>query len=216
MDPTLSTAAFASLERMINSALNYDPASQQRLQQLGQKTLQVCCQAPSITAFVVLAEGQVQLRQHYEGQIDCQLKGSAMALAQLGLSGQHSLANSGVQVFGSTGLLVDLQAIAHELDIDWEEPLSQLLGDVAGPGLAGLIRKGFNFWREREDAAWQRSGEALSEELRATPHPFELDDFNQAVDKLRDDSARLEAKAAKLKHDLDAAITAAQQGNSSE
>ncbi|MBB6519841.1 ubiquinone biosynthesis accessory factor UbiJ [Pseudoteredinibacter isoporae] len=216
MDPTLSTAAFASLERMINSALNYDPASQQRLRQLGNKTLQVCCQSPTITAFVVLEEGQVQLRQHFEGTIDCQLKGSAMAIAQLGLSGQHSLANSGVQVFGSTGLLVDLQSIASDLDIDWEEPLSQLMGDIAGPSLAGLIRKGFGFWRERESAVWQRSGEALSEELHATPHPFELDDFHQAVDNLRDGSARLEAKATKLKQSLDAAIIAAKQGNQPE
>ncbi|GAA6151748.1 ubiquinone biosynthesis accessory factor UbiJ [Pseudoteredinibacter isoporae] len=213
MDPTLITAAFASLERMINSALNYDPASQQRLRQLGDKTLHICCQAPAITAYVLLEDGRVHLRQHDDGPIDCQLKGSAAALAQLGLSSQHSLANSGVQVFGSTGLLIDLQSIARELDIDWEEPLSQLLGDVAGPSLAGLLRKGIHFLREREPAVWQRSGEALSEELRATPHPFELDDFHQAVDKVRDDSARLEAKAAKLKRRLDAAITAAKQGN---
>jgi len=216
MDPTLSTAAFASLERMINSALSYDPGSQQKLRKLGAKTLQVCCQGPAITAFVLIEDGLVQLRQHYEGQIDCQLKGSAMALANLGLSSQHSLANSGVQVFGSTGLLVDLQGIAKDLDIDWEEPLSQLLGDVAGPGLAGLVRKGMSFWREREASVWQRSGEALSEELRATPHPFELEDFNQAVDQLRDDGERLAAKVAKLQQSLEAALSAAKQGNQPE
>ena len=216
MDPTLSTAAFASLESIINRALSYDPGSQQRLQQLGDKTLQVCCLGPSIDAFVVLNDGQVQLRQHFEGSIDCQVKGSATALAKLGLSEQHSLANSGVQVLGSTGLLIDLQTIARNLDIDWEEPLSQILGDVAGPSLAGLVRQGLNFWREREDSLWQRSGEALSEELRATPHPFELDDFHQSVDQLRSDSDRLEAKIAKFKRTLGSVIDKTQAGNPPE
>lgn len=215
MDPTLSTAAFASLEGIINRALSYDPGSQQRLQQLGDKTLQICCLAPEIEVFVVLESGQLQLRQHFEGKVDCQIKGSAAALARLGLSKQHSLANSGVQVLGSTGLLIDLQTIARSLDIDWEEPLSQILGDIAGPSLAGVLRKGMSFWREQEGSFWQRSAEALSEELRATPHPFELDDFHQTVAQLRNDSDRLEAKIAKFKRKLGAAQGTPQAGNTS-
>lgn len=201
-DPTLAAAVYATLERAINGALAYDPASQKRLAALGDKTLHIRCSAPKLDTFVRLEGGQVLVQQACEAPIDTELSGTLPALAALGLTGGHSLADSGVKVMGSTGLLIELQAIAADLDIDWEEPISRLLGDVAGPSLAGALRSGFGWLKQRGQSFAQRSGEFISEELGSTPSPNELTAFNRDVDLLREDSERLQARLDKLQRDI--------------
>lgn len=194
VDPTLHTALCAALESTVNTALGYDPGSRQSLAKLAGQVLAVELKQPSLI-FYLLPQGEgVTVRSHHDGNVNTRLRGSPLALASLLTSDHLNLADSGVEVFGSTALLLEIQNIAHNLDIDWEEALSQVLGDVAAHQGANSLRQ-LGSWAEGRRETFERLlGEYLSEELRATPARAELERYYREVDELRLATDRLAAR----------------------
>ena len=191
----LSTAALASAEAIINGALRYDPATRQGLAPLEGKVLALQISAPAFTLFVMPLDDELQLMSQWQGEVDTRISGSLLALAQLTQTEIHNLKDSGVTVMGDLSLLADLQRLLKNLDIDWEEMLSQLTGDIIGPQAANLIRSKVNWVKTRAQSAQRLTGEFLTEELKTLPSKPELEDFYQQVDNL---SLAVERAAARL------------------
>lgn len=204
VDPSLHTAFCAALESSVNTALRYDPGSRHALGKLQGRVLAVEIKQPSLV-FYLLPQGEgLTVRSHYEGEVTTRLQGSPLALASLLKADSLNLADSGVEVFGSTSLLLEIQQIAHNLDIDWEEALSQLLGDVVGHQGANSLRQ-VGAWAEgRKDTFERLLGEYLSEELRATPARAELEHYYREVDEVRLATDRLAARVEALSQQTEA------------
>lgn len=194
MGITLSTAAVAGLETLVKAALRYDPATRRKLGKLAGRVLAVEMTAPALRLYITADEAQLYLMSHWGGEVHTRLKGSLSSLLSLARSGGGNLAQSGVEMMGDTGLLLDLQSLLRDLDIDWEEALSQLFGDLLGHQSAQLIRGGLNYGRDRASEAQRLLSEFLTEELQSLPSKLELEDFNQQVDDLRLRLDRLEAR----------------------
>lgn len=198
IDPTITTAALAACEASVNQALQYDPGTRLALAELEHQVLAVDISAPSVTLFVAFNRDGVQLLGNFEGTVTTRLRGSAVALLLLMSGNQTSLANSGVEVFGSTALLSKLQSIARHIDIDWEEPLTQLLGDLLGHQSAEYIRWRCNYIHQRVKSGLRLGTEFLTEENRSLPAAAEVDYFCAQVDQLRLDADRTQAKLQAL------------------
>lgn len=198
MDATLSTAALAALEKLINTALQYDPGTRIALGRLADQVLAVQVTAPAFTVYVTTDIDGIRLMGHWEGEVHTQLRGSLPALARLARSQHTSFANSGVEVIGNTGLLVDLQRLMRNLDIDWEEALTGVVGDVIGHQSAEMIRSGARYASNRTSEARRLVSEFLTEELGTLPARNELEGFYQDVDDLRLHTDRIEARIKQL------------------
>lgn len=186
MDHMITAAALASAEKIINTALRYDPATRIGLARLSGKILAVNITAPiAVTLFVMPLDEEIQLMANWDGDVDTRLSGSLMALLQLSTTEVHNLKYSGVTVAGDLGLLADLQALLKNLDIDWEDMLSQFTGDIIGHQTAELIRTKFGWVKDRARSAQRLTKEFLTEELRALPSKPELNDFYRQVDEVR-------------------------------
>lgn len=185
MANTLTIAALASAEKMLNAALRYDPATRIGLAQLEGKILAVQITAPAITIFVMPMDDELRLMGNWNGNVDTRITGSLLALAQLSQTEIHNLKDSGVTVMGDLSLLADLQRLVKNLDIDWEEMLSQFTGDIVGHQAAQLIRAKFGWAKDRAKDAQRLTGEFLTEELKILPGKPELEDFYRQVDDLR-------------------------------
>src|SRR5690606_22858547 len=111
---------------------------------------------------------------------------------------EHGFADTGVEVMGNTGLLVELQRVIKNLDIDWEDALSERVGDIVGHQSASTIRSGVKYARDRSDELKDSLGEFLTEELKAVVSRQELDIFYQDVDELRLQLDRLEARVRRF------------------
>lgn len=194
MDAMITTAALAGLEKLINTALRYDPGTRNALGTLSGQVLAISLTAPSLTVYLTAREPGISLMGQWEGEVHTQLRGSLPALINLARSQRTSFADSGVEVIGNTALLIELQRLLNNLDIDWEEALSELLGDIAGHQGATIIRGGVNYLRERSTSIQRLVSEFLTEELKSSPSRNELDAFYQDVDELRLQAERLEAK----------------------
>lgn len=199
VDPALVSAVIAGLNKAIAGALKYDPGTQQALQGLHGKVLQINCTAPEFSLYAVIDTGEVRLHSYYEHTVHCTLTGSSSALIGLLWQDNHSLANSGVTVTGEPGLLNSVQHLLKQLDIDWQEPLTDILGDTAAYPLIHLIGSQSLWLRQRAQRLPDWLGDVLTEELRLLPSANELELFYQDVNDLRTDCERLQAHIQKLR-----------------
>lgn len=198
IDPTFSTAALAAAETAINQTLQYDPGTRLALATLEGQVLAIDISAPTLMLYLAFNGDGLHLLGNFEGNVTTRLRGKAVNLAALIHGNNTSLANSGVEVFGSTALLSKLQTIARNLDIDWEEPLTQLFGDLLGHQSAEYIRWRCSYIQARLKAGLRLGTEFLTEENRSLPARAELEFFYQQVDTLRISTDRAEAKLQAL------------------
>jgi ubiquinone biosynthesis accessory factor UbiJ len=198
MDAMFSTAALASAEKIINAALQYDPATRIALQHLAPQVLVIKLTAPEVIVYIVPSAEGVRLLSHYEGVVTTQLQGTISALRALLKSERVNLKDSGVQVVGSTVFLAELQHILKNMDIDWEEMLSQLLGDIVGHQGANAIRTNIHWAKDRIASMTRLTREFLTEESHTLPSKPEVDFFNQQVDDVSLGVDRVEARINQL------------------
>ena len=193
-----STAALASAEKIIQRALAYDPGSRLALAQLAPQVLEVNITAPELKIFVVPGEDGITLLGQYEGDITTQLKGTLVALTSLIKSDRLNLKDTGVELIGSTGFISELQKILKNIDIDWEEILTQFFGDIIGHQGAEIIRSKLSWTKDRVSNVQRLTSEFLTEELRILPSAPELNFFNSQVDELKLGADRIEARVEQL------------------
>ena len=86
------------------------------------------------------------------------------------------------------------------LDIDWEEQLSKLTGDIIAHQLGNAARHGRRAFRFGLDTLEKDSGEYLQEELRLLPTRIETENFSDEVSRISMDVDRLAARLKRLQN----------------
>ena len=89
-------------------------------------------------------------------------------------------------------------ALLNELNIDWEELLSQRIGDVPAHILASGVSKLMAWSKDTHATMKQNMAEYLVEEARLAASRVAVDTYLDQVDELRNDVARLSARVAQL------------------
>lgn len=99
-----------------------------------------------------------------------------------------------VEITGDTDFAAALNYVARNLQWDVEEDLARAFGDVAAHRMAETGRT-FRAWSERAlDNTARSFAEYWTEERPLIAAARDLEEFNRAVDRLRDDVARLEKR----------------------
>ncbi len=197
--------ALASLEKAINALLALDPVARERLARHHGKVIGIHLRGPGLTLYFIPDEqGRLQLQGSIEGEPDALLSGSPLDLIRSGdkESGSGQLFSGRVMISGDTALAHDFGATLAGLDIDWEEQLSKFTGDLIAHEVGNLTRQTLAYAEQTGDRLAQDLGEYLTEEARLLPHPNEVEEFIEEVDRLRDDTERLEARVNRLERQL--------------
>jgi ubiquinone biosynthesis protein UbiJ len=203
--PTLHTAGLAGAEAAINAALRLSPHSAPALAALAGRVIALECTQPPVQVFINSNEqGALELRGVYEGDVATRVRGSAGDFAELARAEDPAAAliNGGIRLEGSSAALLDMQAVFAGVDIDWEAPLVDSLGDVAGHQLAQMLRGAFS-WSQHANASLRRQlSEFAIEEARLTPPAAALEDFYREVGSLAQRGERLEKQLQKTRRRL--------------
>lgn len=196
--------ALAAVEKLINQALAYDPASRQAIARLQGKVVAIESTFPPLAFFVLYEPGGIRLRHSVAETPNTRLKGSAAALAALAVNGQQqaSLYNSGVEISGDQALLQQVREILGNLDIDWEAALARLLGDVPAHLVADSLRKAGQWGKTNLGRTTTNLSEFSIEEIRLLPSRVEANAFSDGIKRLRQDVDRIAARISKLKRQL--------------
>lgn len=199
MPSMLNQAALATLEQAINAALALDPHTVNRLRRMDDKVIALALEGLGFTLYVQSLDGHLRLMAAWDGPVDTTLRGAPFSLLRMG-SGRtgEGLFRGGVEIDGDVELGQQFQRVFEKIDIDWEEHLSRLCGDVIAHQL-GNVARDLRHWAERSlEHLQQDAADYLQEEREALPLEWEVEEFYQQVDTLRGDVDRMEARLKRL------------------
>jgi len=193
--------ACATLEEAINQYISMDPEAAKQLEKLHGRVIALEIVGPGIQLFLIPGPARLQVLRRYEGEPDCLLRGSPMALTRLGISddkGVDKLFVDQIQITGDIELGQRFGKILGALNIDWEEQLAAHMGDF----VAHDIMQGIRFVNKQG----KQSLSSLSISIRGfiqtnaqlLPERMEVDGFLSKVNALRDDLERLQARFGRL------------------
>ncbi len=194
-------AALAMLEQAVNAALALDPRTGKRLQRLDGKVVAIDLLGLNLQLFIQPHQGGLRLMGAWDGPVDTTLRGAPMAMLRMsgGRTGE-GLFRGGVEIDGDVELGQQIQRVFDKLDIDWEEHLSRLTGDVIAHQLGNLLRDMRAFGARSLDHLGHDLAEYLQEERDTLPVDWEVEGYYQQVDTLREGVDRLEARLRRLEN----------------
>ncbi len=193
-------AVLAGLEAALNRYIALDPEGAARLVPLHGRLIAIELAGFGTRLTLIPGPDGLQVFGAYEGEPDCLLRGSPLALARMGLAErkEDQLFGGEVQVEGDTRLAQEFGAFIAGLDVDWEEQFSRLVGDPIAHQVGSGLRSVGDWGRKSSDTLTQDLKEYLQEEGRLVPTAYEVQGFLDRVDTLRDDVERLEARIERL------------------
>ncbi len=200
----LPTAIASVLETAINQVLQLDPDTVEQLQQLQGKVIAVELKAVNVTLYLmpqeVPQEKALNVFGHFEGEPDTVLRGTPIAMAKMGLAKNAGdvLFEGDVEISGDVELGQKFREILDGLDIDWEEHLSHLTGDIVAHKIGNLVRGIVGWGKQTTEILGQDAAEYLQEESRELPNRREVDGFLKNIDTLRSDVDRMEMRISRL------------------
>jgi len=197
---SLPASLLAGLEAALNRYLYLDPEATARMAALQPRSIAIELTPLQLTLYVVPAANGVQLRSQLETAPDTVLRGTPLGLAQLGLGSQggKTLFSGSVAIEGDVETGQAFKAILDEMDIDWEEQLARLTGDVIAHQLGNTARRAAGVLGHARRTLERDIGEYLQEELRVLPTRIETENFSADVSRLGMDIDRLAARIRRL------------------
>ena len=196
----MKSNALNLLESAINDYLKLDSNSDSRLRQLSGKRLRLTLKP--VTLNFCFSDSKVKLEEKAPESVDTILSGYPWAYLQLALSQNNDtrLFQQQLHLEGDVELGMQVKALFDEMNIDWEEHLSKITGDVLAHSIATFSRKAVKFTDDIKKSLTLNLSEYLQEEARLTPGREELNDFFDDVDALRLHLDRLTAKLEQVEH----------------
>jgi ubiquinone biosynthesis protein UbiJ len=189
----------AVLEDAGNRLLRLDPETLKRLGDLQGRV--VCIEFRDLGRKLFLAPSEAGFRLSADSTTPpaVTLRGDLFTFARLGLDPERRGPAPGeLEIQGDVALGQTMQNILRDLDLDWEEPLARLFGDTLGRTLAQGLRVAHAWHRQAAKTFATNAAEVLQHEWRLVPVQSEVEEFLDAVDRLRGDVDRLAARIQRL------------------
>lgn len=188
-------------EKLLNQYLAQDQEKAELLNAYSGKVIYVQLEQPSFHFYFIINKYQLQLRTDYADMADVIIQGTPFAMARLLMSKNQGIPQD-IKIIGDIALAQTLKKVLSEIEIDWEEKLTLIFGDVIGHGLSSQWQR-FRQWGKKVSHQLRRStSEYLQEEAQLFPPALELQYFYQEVDIIRDDVARLAVRIQHLQENI--------------
>ena len=137
-------------------------------------------------------------------EVDATISGRVMALVNLSLH-NDKIATSikeRVEISGNAQVAQQFQKIISELDIDWEEQLAKLTGDVMAVRISRTLSSAHQWLKQTLQSSVLDVRDYIQHEQSLTPTHYEMSDFSDKVKTMRNDVERFEVKLKLLEQRL--------------
>jgi ubiquinone biosynthesis protein UbiJ len=137
-------------------------------------------------------------------QITASITGNVGQLLPLILKNRDNrpLSNPALAITGDASFIQELHASLSNLDIDWEDFLTPLLGNLLTNELSHMSNDIRNWSKQARVNMRRNVNEYLTEEEHIFPKKEQLDDFSEELDYLKIRIDRINAKASILDQKL--------------
>lgn len=197
---TLPSAAVNAFASAFNRYLQLDPEASARMATLQGRCIALEFRGLDSMLYVVPQADGIHLLQQSDSEPDTVLSGTPLGMVSLGLGSntEQTLFSGAVSISGDVETGQAFKAILDSMDIDWEEQLSRLTGDVIAHQVGNAARHARRFLAHARSTLEQDTGEYLQEELRVLPSRIEIENFMADVSRLAMDTDRLSARIKRL------------------
>ncbi len=181
----------------MNRLVDLDPESKSRLQAIEGRVLQFHIKGLDLDVFILIHADELELMSSFDGEIDTVISaypGSMIAMTQ----SNQGLFGGDVDISGDVETGKKFKRYLDTLEIDWEEQLSQMVGDSAAYQIGQLVRKWQTYSRNTAGSLRQNIAEFLTEEAQLSAPKSEISHFTEDVDQLRSDFDRLDVRISML------------------
>ncbi len=187
------------LEEIGNRLLRLDPDTLARLGGMQGRVIRL--EFTDLQAALDLAPSAAGLRVSAAGVAPAQvtLRGTLGSFLRLGLNTEGAVLPGTIEIGGDLELGRRFERALRGLDIDWEEELARLTGDVLAHRIGNLARGARVWLRQAAGSLGRDVAEYLQEEARFLPTRASVEDFLAQVDVLRADADRLEQRVRRLR-----------------
>jgi ubiquinone biosynthesis protein UbiJ len=193
-----------ALEAALNRYLGLDPEAAARMAGLAGRCIAIELRGIDLTLFMLPGTQGIRILDSIDAEegVDTALHGTPLALARLGLGANtgKTLFSGDVTISGDVETGQSFKAILDDMDIDWEEQLSRVTGDVIAHQVGNMARRTRRVISQGRSTLEQDLGEYLKEELRVLPARVEVENFSTGVNRMRSDIDRLAARIRRLQH----------------
>lgn len=196
----MMTLALHTLETLINAYLRLDEASIARLSLMRGKIIQLIIKDWDFSFFIVPTVDGIELHEKMNGPASTIIMGNLNALLRTALAkgSNAALFENNIEIEGDLDTGEAIRTILSDIDIDWEEHISKIIGDIAAHKLGITVHQLKTKLTTGSETLKKNLKEFLHIELRVLPTRDEMNDFSQDVSQLRHAVERLEARLQRL------------------
>lgn len=190
----------ATVEVALNRTLRLEPEVLADLGRLRGRVLALTVEGLDWTFCTECLADGVRVAPDAPKPPDVQLRGGAVALSRLAAQfarGETTLP-PGVSVEGDAELLQRFSQLLARIGFDPAEVVARFVGDGAAQRLVGGLKSVFGWGRKTTDTLVLDTAEYLREETRDLARRVDAEEWMDAVDTLREDADRLEARVRQL------------------
>lgn len=194
-----------SLTKAINTYLKLDPESGQRLQKMQGRAISIELLPFHFTFQCLFNEDGVTIDSDDTLMTDTQIHGTPLQMAgvMIAKNDRHRFFAEDLVMEGNAEFGQQVIDLFDELQIDWEEHFSRVVGDVPAYHIGRFIRGVSSWLSSTEQSFTQDINEYVHEEAELFPANEALKDFFSDIDTLRMDVDRIAARINKLKTSLE-------------
>lgn len=180
-------------EAILNRYLKLDPESKEHFRRLSGKVVKI--EWGPLTYYWLFKSDSIYLCKDYNGPADLILRGSTFDFLRMAfIKKDKALTDIPLQVLGDMEFGKQFREFFSNLEIDYEEQLSKIVGDATAYPITQVL-KTINLWASHTmESLSENLINYLQREMNWLVSDEELQFFFSDVDELRDDCARLEAR----------------------
>jgi len=192
----LKTTFTSALKTSLNALLQLDPASAERLRKLENTVVTIEILPFHFLVQLLIREDGVYVQDEAILEPDVTIRGTPLQMTALALNQdqKQKFFAEDITIEGNAELAQDVLHLFNHLHIDWEELLSNIVGDAPAYHAGQLARRASRWLRGVEQSFTENVSEYVHEEAQWFPTREALQDFFNDIDTIRMDVDRLEAR----------------------
>lgn len=197
------------LQDSVNRFLALDPEGAERLSAMQGQVLLIELLGLETRLFIVPGRRSLQLFSAYDAEPDCTVRGTPVALLRLALGQrrEEQLFSGDIEIIGDNHSAQRLSDVFKHLDVDWEELLTQVVGERLAHQISSQARSGGHWLQRAAERLTHEMRNYLYEDGKLLPTNHELQQFLIDVDHYRDAVERLAVRIERLTSRLPGAST---------
>ncbi len=177
------------LEKLLNSLLALDAEMPEALSRIQGKTIAFEFVNTRYVLFICPSTDGIRIRTYYDAKPDVLIRGTPGNFLMMLNSSAEGL-QTDIQITGDVMLARRFREIIQSVELDWEEPLSDWVGDSAAYQIGRFFRNLGRFAMRTGTTLAVDLSEYLRFETRMLPDDLLVEEFCNEVSNLREDADR--------------------------